>query len=390
MFAALPVVSRRPGPSSPAGWLWPAWHRPMLALHAATEVESLWRAVLGLLRAAVAPHRVTLFLGHIEMGEARMVFTDPPVADVAGWYSERGRINPFSPFIAAHRGVALYRFEDVLPPRDEFLRSDFYRRFARPEGWDKGVSVLYWRRGGVKAMFSVYRAPEQPPFDEHDVAVLRHLRPFIGTAIDRVRKLHHERQARRGLEEFNKQLPVGIVVLDWDLRVVFANAEGWEACALWNSGPQGARSLKRPDGGPVPAPVLAAVRRLREELRRRDPKQGRADPPATCEVAQPGPPELRAMIAVADNPTSALARPRFQIVFATRGVTRPRGVGTLAQLRALSPREREIALLVPEGLSNAEIARRLGKSVLTVKTQLNAVFRKLGLKRRTQLVARLQ
>jgi DNA-binding CsgD family transcriptional regulator len=41
-------------------------------------------------------------------------------------------------------------------------------------------------------------------------------------------------------------------------------------------------------------------------------------------------------------------------------------------------------------LSNAEIARRLGKSVLTVKTQLNAVFRKLGLKRRTQLVARLQ
>jgi DNA-binding CsgD family transcriptional regulator len=59
-------------------------------------------------------------------------------------------------------------------------------------------------------------------------------------------------------------------------------------------------------------------------------------------------------------------------------------------LRELTPREREIALLVCEGCSNAEIARRLSKSVLTIKTQLNSVFRKLGVESRTRLMARLR
>lgn len=62
----------------------------------------------------------------------------------------------------------------------------------------------------------------------------------------------------------------------------------------------------------------------------------------------------------------------------------------LRQLRDLTPREREIALLVCEGHSNAEVARLLSKSVLTIKTQLNAVFRKLGVKSRAKLTAILR
>jgi DNA-binding CsgD family transcriptional regulator len=59
-------------------------------------------------------------------------------------------------------------------------------------------------------------------------------------------------------------------------------------------------------------------------------------------------------------------------------------------LRELTPREREIALLVCEGCSNAEIARRLSKSVLTIKTQLNSAFRKLGVNSRTRLMAMMR
>jgi len=62
----------------------------------------------------------------------------------------------------------------------------------------------------------------------------------------------------------------------------------------------------------------------------------------------------------------------------------------LNQLRDLTVREREIALLVCEGHSNAEIARRLSKSVLTIKTQLNSVFRKLGAGSRAKLMAMLR
>lgn len=51
----------------------------------------------------------------------------------------------------------------------------------------------------------------------------------------------------------------------------------------------------------------------------------------------------------------------------------------------LTPREREIVRLVALGLRNAEVAQRLYISEVTVKTHLNNVFQKLGLRDRVEL-----
>ena len=61
----------------------------------------------------------------------------------------------------------------------------------------------------------------------------------------------------------------------------------------------------------------------------------------------------------------------------------------LAVLGQLTPREREVALLVREGLSNDEIAARLHKGVGTIKNQLQSIFVKLAVNSRAKLVARL-
>lgn len=53
----------------------------------------------------------------------------------------------------------------------------------------------------------------------------------------------------------------------------------------------------------------------------------------------------------------------------------------------LSPREREVLVLVSEGATNAQIAVRLGVSEETVKTLLGRVFLKLGVRRRAEAVA---
>jgi DNA-binding NarL/FixJ family response regulator len=45
----------------------------------------------------------------------------------------------------------------------------------------------------------------------------------------------------------------------------------------------------------------------------------------------------------------------------------------------LSPREREVALLVARGLSNKEVARELGLSEGTVKAHVHSILQKLGL-----------
>jgi DNA-binding NarL/FixJ family response regulator len=69
--------------------------------------------------------------------------------------------------------------------------------------------------------------------------------------------------------------------------------------------------------------------------------------------------------------------------FASRPVAgRPRA----GLLDELTDREREVLVLVAQGLSNAEIAGRLVVSPLTAKTHVSRILTKLGLRDRTQLV----
>ncbi|MFE4367816.1 response regulator [Streptomyces sp. NPDC056835] len=93
---------------------------------------------------------------------------------------------------------------------------------------------------------------------------------------------------------------------------------------------------------------------------------------------------LRAVRAVVGG--DALLSPgvtrRLIAEFASRSKT-PMG---LAELGALTEREREVMALVGIGLSNEEIARRLVVSPLTAKTHVSRTMVKLGARDRAQLV----
>ena len=53
----------------------------------------------------------------------------------------------------------------------------------------------------------------------------------------------------------------------------------------------------------------------------------------------------------------------------------------------LTPREGEVLALIAKGLSNTEIASSLYVGVATVKTHINAIFAKLGVRDRAQAIA---
>ncbi|WP_329487460.1 response regulator transcription factor [Kitasatospora sp. NBC_01246] len=72
--------------------------------------------------------------------------------------------------------------------------------------------------------------------------------------------------------------------------------------------------------------------------------------------------------------------------FAARSKAPEQTPAGLSDVSALTEREREVLALVGLGLSNADIARRLVVSPLTVKTHVSRAMVKLGVRDRAQLV----
>jgi two-component system nitrate/nitrite response regulator NarL len=58
--------------------------------------------------------------------------------------------------------------------------------------------------------------------------------------------------------------------------------------------------------------------------------------------------------------------------------------GSAAWLGALTPRESDVLRAVARGLSNKEIARELDLAEVTIKLHLSAIFRKMGVRSRTE------
>jgi DNA-binding NarL/FixJ family response regulator len=82
--------------------------------------------------------------------------------------------------------------------------------------------------------------------------------------------------------------------------------------------------------------------------------------------------------------------PRLAAALARRMSALAAGTTRDTNGNGLTPRQREIANLMAEGLSNKQIARRLSIEHATVKNHVHSILVKLGVSRRDQVATRLQ
>ena len=358
----------------------------VLRLHGTLTVRDLWRSLRPLLRDYLPADSHALEIGQEGDGTRHKIYRHAHPTPPPEWW----RGHPALAWFSQHPGAPVCRFSDVIS-LEKIRATPFYERVMRRENWDRRLSILSWRGRDLQGALHFYNHTGEADFTQRAVRLAEALQPHFHAALSRV--LAHEEGVFRA-EQFASMLedvPIGMLLLDWESRLLWRNGEAAHGCAVWNYGERRATAQKNQRAFRLPAPLMQACAELRRQWEQS--AEGRREAAAKPHVVSEHALGLHAQIALRESGASPVLRPTFQIQLDYR---RPRGdrnrplsPGAVALLARLSAREREVAMRMREGLRTAEIAAEMRRSPLTIKTQLAAIYGKLGVRGRTRSVALL-
>jgi DNA-binding CsgD family transcriptional regulator/GAF domain-containing protein len=244
---------------------------------------------------------------------------------------------------------------DRVEPRDHFR---LFHELRSPVGGT--LHACFSAAGRWVAALQIYRRDPARPFRAGDVAFLRLLAPAIGNA------LHGSLARERAVRQQGRAMPeaTGVLLLGPDRELEFATpaAEAWLS-ALYDARRQGQ--------GALPSAVWSAVAALRaggEWMSRSTVTAWTPAGPVRVEASPGGPDGSVAVVLAPERPPAPPAVPEGW---------------------PLTNQQRRIVGLLLRGMSNHQIAATLEASENTVEWHLRAIYDTLGVRSRTQLLARL-
>ncbi len=374
----------------------PVLHRPLVELETATNVTAFWSALRSFVQTAFPQnHSATLFLDAKEKVPGALTLHSQASQRPADWWRARAKLTPTHAFLNEHPGIKLYNLDDMMPSEPvRRKKSDFYSQVLRPEGFDKLVGLTTWEKGERKSILVLRRAFSQKAFSRGEMNLLLDLHPIFDRTLHRIEKQEEERVCRSTLQQFINLLPQGVLLVNAKRELVFANAEVFDACALWNLGPDAARQMNSRAVFTIPPAFLDAYDGLLNEHYAQALAPGVGASTPRRRLVHPEQPALQADLSLVTMDDPLLTRPYLFAQLINRSVfsapAADPGQRQFAVLSRLTPREREVAILVRDGLGNEEIAAALHKSLGTIKNQLQSIFLKLDIKSRAKLISMLR
>ena len=332
----------------------------------ALDLHSLWRACVDLINQYLPCHSCTLmydingsyqpqrslhFLGASAAGEERPLRS----LDVAAPYLQR---NP---------RVDGYTLSQIAST-DAHARQRLRAQNPAP-GWNEFIHMAFWREQGLDAVLSIRMHAGQEHITDAHQQFLDELHQLMGAGLQRVRSLRHERRSiYQALLDRQSQADI---ILDHELHLISLSPTAQLLCADWLG------DCSRHAGFPDAINSL-----LRGWLRR-------ADQTSDSILAE-----------------QALHLPGTQLQINLQGRLQADGLYPMYLLRLtpllpasttvpatarpiwsrLSPTETRVAELVLDGMRNEEIANHLRRSRKTIESQISAIYRKLDVGHRAQLV----
>lgn len=261
-----------------------------------------------------------------------------------------------------HRGRALCllgQFELAADALSSVMRSASQDYFGRGEALAAQAELAFWSGRTAAAVPLAGDALAIPP-----PIPIAHIPPLLTAAWSNVEL------GRPPIAVLGKALPPAVVGAPHELEGLAAWHVGDPAAAAtaFDRAAAGWGIVPRPEQAPEPVGRRKSRRRTGEDVR------AVADLQAVLATA----------IAIEFEPLAARVRRSLRLA----GVRVSAGRGGSSSDGGLTSRERELVALVQQGLTNVEIARRLGLGRPTVARVLGSAMTKVGVGSRAQLAAR--
>ncbi len=247
-------------------------------------------------------------------------------------------------------------------------RSVRFREFMRPLGYADNLRAAFRLGTGTWGVVDLFRLDGRPPFDERDLRHVAGLGPEVALSLAGLAVA-----TGQGAASGTADVP-GTALFDADDRVVFADAQAEHWFAELGGSPWSPLSISLRTG--AVASVVARARAVAAE---------RESGPAVVRVRGESGRWFSIHASVLQDGRGQ-AGP-VSVVFEPATATQI--VPIIVEAYALTPREREVTECVARGHTTAEIATRLRLSAHTVRDHLKAIFTKVDVSSRGELVAKL-
>ncbi|HMO49279.1 MAG TPA: LuxR C-terminal-related transcriptional regulator [Rubrivivax sp.] len=276
---------------------------------------------------------------------------------------------------------------------DDFVARDpFYRDFLMAYGgrWVSGGKV--YQDDEVLAILGIHRGRTSRPLDAAELALGQRIGEHMHCALGLWRRQRQAIQDSLFGNALLARLGHAVLLVDEQLQVHYKNAAANQLLQHDKRLKESGRSLVCAGPGSADA-LLLALRRMRlggdGSWLESGPTQQRAVVRAGGSDGKP--PLLLLLSALRPDETMGAFGPRSlaMVLLHDPGAKRRHDPFVVAAMYDLTPAEAKVAVAVAEGAEVSEIARSHGVAVATVRSQLHAVFAKMGISRQSEVVGAL-
>jgi DNA-binding CsgD family transcriptional regulator len=277
----------------------------------------------------------------------------------------------------------VFKTDDIIS-YPQLKKLDYYQEYLRKINWFSELVIRLCTDDSFWGTMSLSRSPKQPYFNRTDIQKAELLLPYLINTFEATMFFSKINGERKAFERWLELRPEGIVLLDAKKRPIFYNNKARNICGQL-SGQKPESSLKSENNDIIiPLTIVEDCKNLV------DSHDSKSYFSRNRIINTKNGERYYIKYMLINQPYKDIVLPYFIIHINDLSKNDEETGVVLTKDYGLSEREEKIAQYTGLGLTNKDIATKLGISPFTVQSHLRNIFEKTGIRRRSQLANLIQ